>query len=376
MSTLTPLFRCSPFTSREGILNATGRRISLAAGLIGLLGWVTPAAAQTPAAPSPITVNGVIYSQYGYQLKDTANHANSFDVTRAYVNILGKFSGGISTRVTADIAHSAAVGASQTFRLKYAFAAWNPSGSALTYKMGLFTTPWIDWEEALWDYRMQGPTILDRNGYLSSSNFGIGADGNVNHEQVDFQVGAFDNGSYSTGLGDQRKDIEGRVSVRAMNSDDMSRVGGLRITAFGQVGKPVGGGTRSRFVGMVSYKSKTLTLAALGALTSDSTAPGSTVIVKGEVFGGYGVYHFSGSPVALIARLDYVKPNKDAASTVAGFTQTRIIAGVSYQLTANVRLLADLDMLSEANESTLTAGQQAAFDATRQQALFQAQFTF
>jgi len=354
-------------------LNATGRRISFAVALAAGLGWIAPAAAQTPA-PSPITVGGVIYSQYGYQLKDTANHASAFDLTRAYVNVLGKFADGISTRVTVDIAHAAA--ASQTYRLKYAFAAWNPSGSALTYKMGLFTTPWIDWEEALWDYRMQGPTILDRNGYLTSSNFGIGADGNVNHEQVDFQVGVFDNGSYSTGIGDQRKDIEGRVSVRAMNTDDMSRVGGLRVTAFGQVGKPVGGGTRSRFVGMVSYKSKAVTLAALGALTSDSTAPGSTVIVKGEVFGAYGVYHFSGSPVALIARLDYVKPNKDAASTVPGFTQTRIIGGVSYQLSPNVRLLADLDLLSEANEDALTAGQQAAFDATREQALFQAQFSF
>ena len=56
------------------------------------------AATQAAPAPSPITVSGVVYAQYLYQLKDTANHINNFDVTRAYVNVLGKFSGGLATR--------------------------------------------------------------------------------------------------------------------------------------------------------------------------------------------------------------------------------------------------------------------------------------
>lgn len=326
-----------------------------------------PLAAQQPAAPQ-VSVGGVVYAQYGYQLKDTAAHLNQFDVTRAYLNVIGKFSGGILTRVTVDIAHNP--GGSQTYRLKYAYAGWTPAGSALTWKLGLFTTPWIDWEEALWDYRMQGPTILDRNNYLTSSNFGFGVDGNVNHEQVDFQAGVFDNGSYANGLGDQRKDLEARVSVRAMNTDDMSRVGGLRITAFGQVGKPVGGGTRTRLVGMVSYKSSQVTLAALGALTDDSAAA-SPAPVKGTLFGAYGVYKLSQSPVAFILRLDYVKPDKDLASSTAGYSNTRIIGGVSYQLSPNVRLLADADLLSYANGSPSPA-----LEATRQTALFQAQFTF
>src|SRR6266704_2495575 len=53
--------------------------------------------------PPQVTVGGVVYTQYVYQLKDTVNHVNTFDITRAYVNVLGKFSGGVGTRVTADI---------------------------------------------------------------------------------------------------------------------------------------------------------------------------------------------------------------------------------------------------------------------------------
>lgn len=367
------LWTVPQFTSLEGFLNASLRRFMLTAGLGVLV--AAPAVAQNPAtpAPSPITVSGVVYAQYGYQLKDTAHHANAFDVTRAYVNVIGHFSGGITTRVTADIAH--AVGGQQTYRLKYAYAAWNPGGSALTYKFGLFQTPWLDWEEALWDYRMQGTMMLDRAGYLSSSNFGAGVDGNISNERIDFQAGVFDNGTYSTGLGDQRKDVEGRVSVRLMDTDDASRVGGLRVTAYLQAGKPPVTGSRSRVIGMVSYKSKTFTLGGEGVLT-DSTANGSAA-VKGQLFSIYGVYHVS-APVAVIARVDQIKANKDAPSTGFAFTTTRLIGGVSYQLSPNVRLLADVDLLSAANETVppLTAAQQAAFDAGRQQALFQAQFTF
>ena len=61
-----------------------------------------PLAAQAPPAPQ-VTVGGVVYGQYLYQLKDSlgAGHQNQFSIQRAYVNVIGKFSGGVQTRVTA-----------------------------------------------------------------------------------------------------------------------------------------------------------------------------------------------------------------------------------------------------------------------------------
>ena len=358
-------------------MNASLRRFMLTAGLGALI--AAPAVAQNPAAPapSPVTVGGVVYAQYAYQTTalqgatDTF-HTNAFDVTRAYLNVIGKFSGGITTRLTADIAH--VTNGQQTYRLKYAYAGYNPEGSALTYKLGLMQTPWIDWEEALWDYRMQGTTVFDGAGYLSSSNFAANVDGNINKEQVDFQAGIYDNGSYSAGLGDERKDFQARVSVRVMDTDDPSRVGGLRITGFAQIGKPPTGGTRSRFIGAVSYKSKQITLAGEFGMTTDSIT-GATAETKGQVLSAFGVYHFSGTPIAVIARFDHIKPNKDAPSATVGFTANHIVLGASYQLSPNVRLLLDANLLSEANENTLTAAQQNAFDATKSNLMFQAQFT-
>jgi hypothetical protein len=89
-------------------------------------------------------------------------------------------------------------------------------------------------------------------------------------------------------------------------------------------------------------------------------------LLKGSVLSVYGVYHVAKSNVALIGRVDAVDPNTGAA----GDRLTRVIGGVSYQLSPNVRLLGDWDHLSY--QSTPTPAQ----EAVRSQALFQAQFTF
>src|SRR3989449_9540731 len=150
-------------------------------------------AAQAPqAAPPPpqVTVGGVVYGQSLDQLKDSlgAGHQTQFSIQRAYVNVIGRFSGGVQTRVTADIQPAAA--GNQVFRLKYAYAGWTPSGSVLTYKLGLLHTPWLDWEEALGDYRMQGTMALDRNGYATPAAFGAGIEGKGKDDQGNGQFTA------------------------------------------------------------------------------------------------------------------------------------------------------------------------------------------
>lgn len=312
-----------------------------------------------------VIVSGVGYLQYVYQLKDTANHNNNFDVTRAYVNLIGRFAGGVGARVTLDVNRPAGDN-SLRYRLKYAFATYTPTGSPLTFKLGMIHTPWVDFEETLWEYRMQGTIALDRNAYLTSSDIGFGVDGKWGPDNVNMQL-AFVNGEgYSGGPGDQRKDIEGRVSVRVLMTNDSSRVGGLRISGYGGYGKPTTGGQRNRFLGMLSYRTKQITLAGEFATAKDSVTGTPTPSVTGRVITAFGVYKVPSSRVAVIARVDIVDPNTSAT----GDKQTRIIGGVSYQLSPNLRLLLDIDNLSY--ESTPTPAQ----EAVRSQALFQTQITF
>lgn len=336
--------------------------------------------AQTPAAQAPqVTVSGVVYGQFQYDLKDSVGAAglntgkqNQFSVKRAYVNVIGRFAGGLQTRITADIAPAGA--GNQVYRLKYAYAAWTPTNSVLTYKLGIIHTPWLDWEEALWDYRMQGTMATERGGYTTSADFGFGIDGKWKDDQVNAQLTVVNGEGYSGGTGDKRKDAQLRVSVRVKNTDDASRVGGLRVTGYAGIGKRTGGGDRNRFIALVSYKSRQFTLGGEFASVKDTVSPvgadslnlGGGASATGRIISAFGVAHFPNSKVAAIARFDLIDPNTSTSPNKL----TRFIGGLSYQVNPNLRMLADVDLLSfEATPSNATT-------ATRQQALVQMQFTF
>ena len=332
----------------------------LVAALCALSLVALPAAAQSqnPQAPQ-VTVGGLVYGQYLYQLKDSlgAGNQNQFSIQRAYLNILGRFGGGITTRLTTDIAPTGA--GNQQIRLKYAFLAWTPTNSKLTYKFGLVQTPYIDFEETLWDYRMQGPIAVDRNGYMSSSDFGAGVDGRWNNEGVNAQFLFFNGEGYSGGTGDNHKDAGLRVSGRLSKTNDASRTGGLRLTGYAGVGKATGGADRNRYIGTVSYKSQRLTVAGEFVSTKDDA-------ITGSILSAFGVYHFSGSKAAAIGRVDLLDPDTDTPDN----KQTRVITGLSYQVQSNFRVLADVDLLS------FEGGATPAQDAIRNRALLQMQFTF
>jgi len=307
--------------------------------------------AQAQQAPQ-VSVTGVIYTQYQYTDAPIAAKS-TFDMTRAYVNVLGRFSNGITTRLTTDILPT---GTNLAIRLKYAFAAWTPTGSSLTYKLGMIQTPWVDFEETLWDYRMQGTIAVDRNGAMTSADIGFGVDGRWNNEQVNAQFAIVNGEGYAGGSGDFRKDVEARVSYRIQPTNDNSRVGGLRLSGYVGIGKVTGSGAdRNRYLGMLSYRTTQYTVA--GEYVSVKNAA-----VTGSIISAFGTYHLSPpSKIALIARVDIFDPNNN----VANDGNTRIIAGASYQLSPNVRMLADLDRVKAQGGGAAT-----------NQFLVQAQFVF
>jgi hypothetical protein len=351
--------------------------------IAGTIVLALAAVANGANAQSPtLTVGGVGYLQYGYQLHQDSTmtppgHQNNFDVTRAYVNVIGKFPGGLLTRVTVDLDGRKAATNQQTIRLKYAYGAYTPENSPLTYKLGLLHTSLLDWEEALWDFRMQGQMAMERGGYVSSSDFGAGIDGNFGYEKLDMQLAVVNGENYSGAPGDSRKDVMGRLSYKLVNSDLPGRVGGLRITAYGQYGKPTTGGQRERYLGMLSYKSKVATLAAEYAMTKDSTAGNGAggiaakPYVKGQIVSAYGVYWFN-PKWSILGRFDLTDPNTDSAAK--NDQVTRVIGGIAFQLHEHLRLLADVDYAKLQGGNETNAFRTAA--ATGSTAYLQAQITY
>ncbi len=100
---------------------------------------VTPAAGYTPPDDTPkINVGITLFANYSYQdtpkVADaspakTCINPNSFDVTRAYINVTGSLSHWFSFRITPDITRETGTGSSlsgsQTFRIKYGYGQVN-----------------------------------------------------------------------------------------------------------------------------------------------------------------------------------------------------------------------------------------------------------
>lgn len=314
------------------------RRVVRSAALAAIsLALGTPALVAQTVTPS-VSLGGVGYAQYEYLLSDDANR-NNFDVTRAYLTATGAFSRGIGVRITTDIYNNS--DAQKGVRLKYAYASWRPTRSRVGFRFGLTQTPWLSWEEALWDYRMQGPMALDRNGYLVSSDYGLAVDGSWRGEALNLQGGIYNGEGYNQPLGDRRKDISARLSIRALPTSDISAVGGLRFTGYGQIGSPNGGGTRNRFIGMISYRDTTLTIAGELALTRDRDSL-ATASTHGRVVSTFAVVKIPATAAAVIGRVDLVDPDTRAGSD----RRTEFILGASYRLSPNLRVLLDVDNLS------------------------------
>src|SRR5438445_8114885 len=87
-------------------------------------------------------------------------------------------------------------------------------------------------------------------------------------DKVNFQFTVVNGTFYSGTSAGAGKDAQARVSVRVLDTNDSSRVGGLRVTGYAGYGRALAG-DRNRFIGMISYRSKEITLAGEAAVTQD-----------------------------------------------------------------------------------------------------------
>jgi hypothetical protein len=139
--------------------------------------------AQPPAAPSggpaypTVSVGVLSYLQYDAELQHREDY-NAFDVTRGYINIVGDIAKNVRFRITPDVRRitDGSLAGSLTFRMKYAFAEFdNVLGDGSWVRFGLHQTPWLDFEESINRYRVQGQMFAEREGLIpGSGDFGAG----------------------------------------------------------------------------------------------------------------------------------------------------------------------------------------------------------
>ncbi len=314
---------------------------------------VTPAAGYTPPDDTPsVKVGGTIFADYTYTQEPTQTdsdnnriHANSFNITRAYINVTGNISHLVSFRITPDVVRVGTVGGvavpgltdTLTYRLKYAYGQINfddlQNNEAMSgvaqwkgswFRLGMQQTPYIDYEEQIYRYRFQGPIMVDREGYITSSDLGATVHVNLPGNYGDFHFGVYNGEGYTRPEANDQKAFQIRGSIRPAPMVPVLK--GLRLTGYYDSDNYVKDAKRNRFIGSLQFESPYCNFGFDYIKATDQNASASKPELKSQ---GYSVWATPQLPNGLgaLLRWDYVQPYGYDVSTSA---KQRMIVGPAY----------------------------------------------
>ncbi len=169
-------------------------------------------------------------------------------------------------------------------------------GAGSSMKVGLFGTPWPNWEDKVWNYRVISSSLLSSQGITNPQDRGIGFEGNV-FEGLEYAV-AFVGGQ---GIYDVDKDniinTEARLTY-ALTKEVKLSVGGGSGSRAVDYGVPDYYSYTARYgVGNIHYKSKTYVLSYTVANTDRFD---SDFMVDGRTYKSYGETTGKASSVATV----------------------------------------------------------------------------
>jgi len=298
------------------------------------------AAAQTPQPPAPptpapqdpayptVTVGGLSYLQYDGELKNR-DAFNAFDLTRGYLNIVADVAKNVRFRITPDVRRitDGSLAGSLTFRLKYGYAQVdNVLGDKSWLRLGLHQTPWLDFEESINRYRVQGPMFAEREGVIpGSADFGIGYLAPLPSSYGEINVGVYNGEGYAKAEANKAKSFQGRATIRPFPDALLAK--GLRLSAFYDLGSYSSGHPRRHGIVMASFE-HTYFAGTAQWLAGTEGPPSPTADTHPRGASVFAEVRQGLEGWAAIARVDRFDPDR---STPDNSTR-RIIAGVAYWL--------------------------------------------
>jgi len=218
-------------------------------------------------------------------------------------------------------------GDSLVTRMKWAFAEATPLGPWLALRAGIVPDLLLQYVEASWLYRAQGPVGLERDALFTPGDLGVSLEGALPWRLGSVAV-AFGNGEGIT----QREQNNGKnVTVALRIAPAPRRTQRLLLHALYRDGSlGAGSAADSRLAGGLTYAGQRLGAGAIGTWAMGYRGVGSrdaghlTAWVRGTLPRAFFLY----------GRADLLWPSV----ADAGALQARVIAGAGYALPAIVRL--------------------------------------
>lgn len=289
-----------------------------------------PAAAQTPP-PEPqypqVAVGTLTYLQYSAEFQNRDGF-NAFDVTRGYINITGDLAKNIKFRLTPDLRRisDGSLAGSLTFRLKYGFVEFDNLTPRSWLRFGLHQTPWLDFEESINRYRVQGQMFAERDGLIpGSGDFGVGYLTQFPGNYGEIQAGIYNGEGFTQAESNKYKSFQARFTVRPRPGD--TAASGLRLTAFYNLGSSGRDLPRNLGIVMGSFEHKHVVATAEWLRATERP----TLAVPEATRTGYSAFLEVRQGLegwAGLARIDHLDPD----DAVSQNSHSRVIAGVAYWL--------------------------------------------
>ena len=293
---------------------------------------------------------------------------NAFELKRGYLDIRKGFGNGFSVRYTTDITRS---NGSWNTRIKYLYGnfslgqIWRFTQASVEF--GQVHVPWIDFEESVNGFRMQGTMFLERFGVLNSADDGATFSANLGGELDEtyqsevsghyagrlgsVQLGVYNGGGYHATENNLNKVVEGRITARPMPST----LPGFQFSAFGIVGKTnlaaIPGSDApawNAFDGMISYQTPELTATAQyytgqGNQSGSAIHPATRTARAQSGYSIFGAYHLGDAgQYTLIARLDVFDSDTD---TGLNDQLQLFIGGFAWRMNSSATWLVDYQRL-------------------------------
>lgn len=220
-----------------------------------------------------------------YEIVDSPQSTfNEFRLERGYITFRKSISDRVGVRFTQDVTidQEGDGEGDIELRLKYAFVHYRLNDIAFFHKpvveFGVVRRPWIDFEQKINDYRMQGSMYLDREKISRSADYGItistllgpqienASDYNLDKGYAgrygSMSFGVYNGGGYAALEKNANKLVEGRLTLRPF----WESLPGLQLTYAGSYGE--GNSALSpdfwKHLGYISYSSKKLVVGAQG----------------------------------------------------------------------------------------------------------------
>lgn len=346
---------------------------------------------ELPKALQGLKIGGTFYLAYqngmmgnGPGTNDGTTSYNQFVLNRGYFDVQKKISSNFMGRYTTDITRDGS-GDWKT-RIKYLYGKFSFKGndaiSGIGIEFGQVHNPWLDFEESINGFRMQGTMFLERSGIFNSADVGVvaGSDlggkideayrkdvnGHYAGRWGTWQLGLYNGGGYHAAENNQNKVVEGRLTVRPL--PDV--VPGLQVSVLGMGGK---GNTVAHpdfkvLNIMGSFQSVWVT--ATGQYYKGTGNAGGSAVdnngdsIKRDGYSVFGAVHVAKEHrLSVIGRFDHFDSNTDIDTNDV---VKRGIGGIAYAFTGHNTLLIDYQSTSHtssgwANDQQFQTTLQVAF---------------